>query len=67
MLGLIQSVRQRITILHHYKDHFVNAVKEIIAVYSKNHKKTDASFKQNTELLIITDGGTYSYHWTLKG
>jgi hypothetical protein len=27
------------TTLHHYKDQFVNVVKEIIAVYSENHKK----------------------------
>lgn len=22
---------------------------------------------QNTELLIVKEGGTYSYHWSLKG
>jgi hypothetical protein len=37
--------------------------KEIIAVYSENHTKQ----AQNTELLIIEVGGTYSYHWALRG
>jgi hypothetical protein len=32
--------------------------KEIIAVYSKNHKKHIT----NADLLIVKAGGTYSYH-----
>jgi hypothetical protein len=44
------------------------AEKEIIAVYRENHTKpTNTHCGQNTELLIVETGGTYSYHWALKG
>jgi hypothetical protein len=39
--------------------------KEIIAVYIENHTKSVSL--QNEELLIVEAGGTYSYHWALKG
>jgi hypothetical protein len=37
--------------------------KEIIAVYTENHMKQI----QNAEWLIFNAGGTYIYHWALKG
>jgi hypothetical protein len=41
---------------------------EIIAVYSENHTKPiNTLCGQNTELLNIKAGGTYSYHYALKG
>jgi hypothetical protein len=41
--------------------------KEIIAVYSGNHKKQVQI--QNEELLIVETGGIYrpTYHWASKG
>jgi hypothetical protein len=37
--------------------------KEIIPVYSENHMKPiNTLCGQNTELLIVKAGGTYSYH-----
>jgi hypothetical protein len=42
--------------------------KEIIAVCSENHKKPlNTLYGQNAELLNVKVGGTYSYHWALKG
>jgi hypothetical protein len=42
--------------------------RKIFAVYSENHKKpTNTICEQNAELLIVKTGGTYSYHWVLKG
>jgi hypothetical protein len=42
--------------------------KEVIAVYSENHTKPiNTLCGQNVELLFIKAGGTYSYHWVLKG
>jgi hypothetical protein len=42
--------------------------KEIITVYSENHTKhTRTLCGQNAELLTVEVGGTYSYHWVLKG
>jgi hypothetical protein len=42
--------------------------KEIIAVYSENHRKPiNTAFGQNAELLVIKAGGTHSYHLPLKG
>jgi hypothetical protein len=38
--------------------------KEIIAVYSDIHAK---HINKNAELSIVEAGGTYSYHWALKG
>jgi hypothetical protein len=41
---------------------------EIIAVYTENHTKPiNTPCGQNAELLIVKAGGTYSYHWALKG
>jgi hypothetical protein len=45
------------------KINWLTLFKEIIAVYSENHMK----HIQNEELLIVKAGGTYSYHWALKG
>jgi hypothetical protein len=42
---------------------------EIIAVCSQNHTKPineSTLCGQNSELLIVNTGGTYSYHWGLK-
>jgi hypothetical protein len=36
--------------------------KEIIAVYSEINTKNN-----KMQLLIVEAGGTYSYHWALKG
>jgi hypothetical protein len=42
-------------------------LREIIAVYSENHKKSISKLcGQNAELLIIKSRGTYSYHWASK-
>jgi hypothetical protein len=42
--------------------------KKTTAVYSEIHKKhINALQGQNVELLIIKAGGTYAYHWALKG
>jgi hypothetical protein len=42
--------------------------KEIIAVYSENHTKhINTLCEQNAGLLNATAGGTYGYHWVLKG
>jgi hypothetical protein len=42
--------------------------KEIIAVYCENHTKSvNKLCEQNAELFIVKAGGTYSYHWALKG
>jgi hypothetical protein len=42
--------------------------REIISVYSENHIKVINSLcVQNSELLTVKDGGTYSYHKALHG
>jgi hypothetical protein len=42
--------------------------KEIIPVYCKNRMKLiNTLCGQNAELLFVKVGGTYSYHYTLKG
>jgi hypothetical protein len=42
--------------------------KEIIAVNCANHTKPmNTHCGKNTELVFVIAGGTYSYHWTLKG
>jgi len=42
--------------------------REIIAVCSQIHTKHINTLRgQNTELLIVTDGGKYSDHWALEG
>jgi hypothetical protein len=38
--------------------------KEIIDIYSEKHKTPQI---QNAKLPFFKAGGTYSYHWTLKG
>jgi hypothetical protein len=41
---------------------------KIIAVYAENYRKPISTVcGKNAELLIVKAGGTYSYHWTLKG
>jgi hypothetical protein len=45
------------------KINWLTLFEEIIAVYSENHTKQI----KNAELLIVKAGGTYSYHWALKG
>jgi hypothetical protein len=37
--------------------------KDIIPAYAENHTKP---IIQNTQLLIVKAGDTYSYHWALK-
>jgi hypothetical protein len=40
----------------------------MMAVYSDNHaKRTNASYEQTAEPLIIKGGGAYSYHWASGG
>jgi hypothetical protein len=42
--------------------------REIIAVCSEIHTKhINALCGQNVELLNVEAGGTYNYHWALKG
>jgi hypothetical protein len=42
--------------------------KEIIAVFYENHTKpVNPLCGQKAELLIVKTGGTYSYHWALRG
>jgi hypothetical protein len=42
--------------------------REIIAVYSETHTKPINTFcGQGVELVIVKAGGTYIYHWVLKG
>jgi hypothetical protein len=54
--------RKENSTLHHYKDQLVNAV------YSENHAKPiNTLCGQNSEMLIIKAGGTYSCHWAFKG
>jgi hypothetical protein len=43
-------------------------LKDIIAVYSENYTKPiNTPCGQNTELLNVKAGGTYSYDWALYG
>jgi hypothetical protein len=40
---------------------------EGVIVYLENHvKPTNTVGEENVELLIVKEGGTYSYHWALK-
>jgi hypothetical protein len=42
--------------------------REIIIVYSENHMKPMNTLRgQSEELLNVTVGGTYNYHWALNG
>jgi hypothetical protein len=42
--------------------------KEIIAVYSENRTELiDTLCGENAELMTVKAGGTYNYHWSLKG
>jgi hypothetical protein len=42
--------------------------REIIAAYSDNRTKpTNTLCEQNAQLHIVKAGGTYNYHWVLKG
>jgi hypothetical protein len=51
------------------KTNWLMLFKAIITVFSENHTKlTNTICGQNAELLIIMKaGGTYGYHWALKG
>jgi hypothetical protein len=50
------------------KINWLTLFKEIIAVYTENHMKhMDTLCEQIVELLKVKAGGTYSYHWALKG
>jgi hypothetical protein len=50
----------------YYKAQLVVPFKKIISVYSENHTKPINTFGQ-VQLLKFQVGGTYSYHWALKG
>jgi hypothetical protein len=64
----IQSVPQRKQQFTVTKINWLILFRKIIAVYSENHsKQINIMSEQNAELLIIKAGGTYSYHWSLKG
>ena len=42
--------------------------RQIIAVCSKIHTKNiNTLCGQNVEFVCVEPGGTYSYHWALKG
>jgi hypothetical protein len=42
--------------------------REIIAVCCENHTEhINTLCGQNAEFIDVKAGGTYSYHWTLKG
>jgi hypothetical protein len=45
------------------KMNWLTMFKVITALYTENGTKTI----QNEELLMVEVGGTYSYHWALKG
>jgi uracil DNA glycosylase len=50
------------------KINWLMLLKEIITVYSKNHKKPIHTFcGQNAELLNVKAHGTYTYHRALEG
>jgi hypothetical protein len=50
------------------KINWLTLFKKIIAVYSENYMKyINTHYGQSAELLIVKTGGTYSYHWALKG
>jgi hypothetical protein len=41
---------------------------EIMAVYFKNYtEQVNALWGQNVDIVNVKPGGTYSYHWALKG
>jgi hypothetical protein len=43
-------------------------LREIFTFYSENHAKPiNTLYGQYAELLVVKAGGTYSYHWALKG
>jgi hypothetical protein len=49
------------------KINWLTLFKEIIAVYTENHRKPlQTLWEQGTKLLIIKAGGTHSYHWVVK-
>jgi hypothetical protein len=41
--------------------------KEVITVYTENHAKPIHTKCRVFDLLTVEAGGTYSYHWALKG
>jgi hypothetical protein len=47
----------------HYKDQLVNAIREVITLYSENCMiPVDTLGGQNTEFVNIKPSGTYTYH-----
>jgi hypothetical protein len=53
------------TTLHHYKDQLVNSIKGNNRFFTvRIIRNTQIQSKQ---LFTVEAGGTYSYHWTLKG
>jgi hypothetical protein len=65
----VQGTMKRDTTHLHYKDQLINAVKEIVAVYSENHTKPmkPSVGKMQRHSLLVKACGTYSYHKALKG
>jgi hypothetical protein len=71
MAGTIQKYNTN-TILAAKKTHHFTITKisrlilfqETIAVYSENHSK---HISKKCRVLTVKAGGTYSYHWDLKG
>jgi hypothetical protein len=56
------------TLRLHYRAQPVNAVWEIIAVYSENHKEyINTIRRQNVGFLNIKADGIYNNHYALKG
>jgi hypothetical protein len=50
------------------KINWLTLFREIIATSSENHTKPTNKLRgQNTEILNVKAGSTYSYHWILKG
>jgi hypothetical protein len=42
-------------------------LREIIAIYSENHKKLVCALCGQGSELIMKASGRYTYHWALKG
>jgi hypothetical protein len=66
--AVLPPIRPISTMPLSYKEQLVSVFNEIIAVYSEKHVNLVNSLcDQNTKLLIVKAGGTYSCHWVLKG
>jgi hypothetical protein len=43
-------------------------LRETVAVYCENHTEYTSTLRgQNAEFYFVVAGGTYGYHWKLKG